>query len=140
MAGMMENFYGFEAVRLEAAGVYLLIQGEKVVYVGQSISIHCRLRNHVTRLRRHRRGLPMGIKDTIPAIVFDRAMVKWAQPDELDELEYEMIVKYQPMFNKKLIRRAEPLVQVDFAKLGNGKWKDRWLKPSSELKRRTVAG
>ena len=138
MAGMMENFYGFEPVRLDASGVYLLIQGETVVYVGKSVYVPSRIRQHISRLRQHNKGKPASLIKGDPVIPFDRAVVKWAGEDELDELEYELIMKYQPMFNKKLIRRAEPLVHVDFDKLGNGKWKDRWQKPSNGLKRRSI--
>jgi hypothetical protein len=66
-------------------GIYALMSGDEVVYVGQSINLH-------SRVGQHRKD---------PAKIFDGYVVlAQCKPGELDRLENDFIHQYHPIFNK----------------------------------------
>lgn len=68
-----------------ACGIYFLISGEEVVYVGQSkYSIQSRIKSH--------------IKDK----TFDRYYIIPCAIDELDYLETKFIAEYTPIYNRAI--------------------------------------
>lgn len=70
-------------------GVYLLLRGVDVVYVGQSTQTDM-------RVAYHRQALPPG--------TFDRALMLRVPPDELDAYEGALIRAFQPKLNRRAPR------------------------------------
>jgi hypothetical protein len=111
-----------------ACAVYALCCAGEVVYVGQSISIYARIATHANNYRRWRTGkrLYSGFEF---AVQFDEVWVKYCAERELDQLEFQMIQKYQPKYNIAL-RRLDPIeveirsrrMRIDLDKLGLSKW------------------
>lgn len=64
-------------------GIYVLFDGDEVVYVGQSRNVHGRIGNHVVE----------GVKK------FDRFAVVEVEADLLDYLESKYILALQPKYN-----------------------------------------
>lgn len=65
-------------------GIYFLFQSSNLVYVGQSVDIHARLSAHVRKKE------------------FDRYTVIPCQPDQLNEMEADYIVYFNPPLNRSL--------------------------------------
>ena len=70
-----------EFVDMPSTFVYFLLQGEEVVYVGQTTQGYSRILQH---------------KDKI----FDKVRYIECTKDDLDTLESEYILKYSPLYNK----------------------------------------
>jgi hypothetical protein len=68
----------------QGSGIYLLMQGAEVVYVGQSINVAKRIGAHI------------GQKD------FDRALYLPTQRKDLNRVEAAYIKKFNPIYNKTL--------------------------------------
>lgn len=66
-------------------GVYVLLDGEEVVYVGQSGTMATRIENHIQG----------GLK------IFDRFAIIPCSPADLTVTEAAYIRKYQPRYNRK---------------------------------------
>ena len=86
------------------SGIYALVYRQEVVYVGQSKQIIRRLyehrRNGLRRLHRE----PGWAK--IKAIPFDDIWVRPVPIGQLDRVEREMIAKYRPRYNDKLVPKV----------------------------------
>lgn len=67
-------------------GIYALLKGDSVVYIGKSENITNRIKDHVKARE----------KD------FDSYSVIACKHDELDDLEMFMIFKYKPRYNKQM--------------------------------------
>lgn len=67
-------------------GVYFLVKGCAVVYVGKSTNVHYRLGEHAGK----------GVYD------FDRYHIIQCDPREVDELEALYIAKFAPKYNREL--------------------------------------
>lgn len=65
-------------------GVYLLILGDDVVYVGQSIDVVARVNNHVNERKKQ----------------FDRAVYFECHEGHLKEVEWAFILKLKPRYNR----------------------------------------
>src|SRR5271170_229115 len=78
MNGILEE--GFVALRAQGCGIYLLCQGQQVVYVGQSKQIYGRVAQHLTRVGKAPTR-KMLMSDDVPArrIPFDRIYVRWCE-------------------------------------------------------------
>lgn len=70
-------------MRVSQVGVYLLSFEGIVVYVGKSVNIPTRVREHVKSNR----------------MQFDKVFVKYCRVVDLDDLEYNTIRKYRPKYN-----------------------------------------
>lgn len=73
-------------LRRTACGVYFLVLGAEVVYVGQSTNVHSRLAQHVASAR----------------IPFDRYHMLPCAPSELEWIEASHIAALRPRFNRQL--------------------------------------
>lgn len=104
----MESLYteGFSEVvgATAPAGVYALLFGEEVVYVGQSTNIYQRLTSHYNAGVRGYRGKgrtftsPNDIR-AIP-IPFDSMWIKICPKAALDREEIALIEQYRPRYNR----------------------------------------
>jgi hypothetical protein len=75
------------------SGVYFLIDGREVVYVGQSADILSRIATHRKQGRR-----------------FDRFTYIECEPEKMDELEAQYIAAFAPRLNVSFGRRADHAV------------------------------
>lgn len=112
MVGMIEDRAFSEREGFEAfghpqigTGVYLLILKGEVLYVGKSLNIYHRIGQHVSGMRRYKKGLrpPKG-KEEVPLIEFDRIMVKWVPIHQIDAEEMKLIQRFLPEHNELLKR------------------------------------
>ena len=89
---MVEGSFDISAVLRQ--GVYMLLRGEKVVYVGKSKCMLLRVAAHRSLARRR-------VPDWLPirGIVFDNVHVIPCHPDRIDALERGLIDFYQPHHN-----------------------------------------
>lgn len=71
-------------------GVYILLQNEEVMYVGQSQYIPIRVHTH----RRDNR------------FQFDKVVVRYCEPNDLDLIEAELIKELKPMHNRNSGRNS----------------------------------
>jgi excinuclease UvrABC nuclease subunit len=69
-------------VQPENAGIYFLLQGEKIVYIGQSTNIYARVCSHITEGKK----------------TFDNVRVYYTNKN-LDGLERKLINHYLPLYN-----------------------------------------
>jgi hypothetical protein len=83
----MDELFDADEILLQAGafrrvcGIYFLIQEDEIVYVGQSVTVHNRINQHV------------GVKE------FDRFTYIRCKPEELDVLETKYILKFKPKYN-----------------------------------------
>ena len=108
----MENSEGFTHVP-GFCGIYLLMRGEEVVYVGQSVNVYTRISSHYQTLQRHRKGLrPLyngtGTWAIRKLIVFDSVKIKICPKKDLDKEELALIQHYQPKNNDHMNRPPRP--------------------------------
>lgn len=106
---------GFTALRVARCGVYLLMKGEQVLYVGQSKGVYGRITAHMHARDKScvSRVMPRGatLQDTrLVPIPFDRVMVKWCAERELRHLEYKYIQRFRPPYNRDV---RKPLHEFD---------------------------
>jgi hypothetical protein len=112
MVGMMEDRALLEREGFEAfghpqpgSGVYLLLWKGEVLYVGKSLNVFHRVGQHISGMRRHKKGLrPSKGKEEIPLIEFDQIKVKWVPIERLDAEEMKLIQRYLPEYNDLLKR------------------------------------
>lgn len=71
------------------SGIYFLLSGKEVVYVGQSIRLCSRLAGHLAEM-----------DSTYKAKEFDRVAWIECQRDELDLLEAAYVLYYRPRYNR----------------------------------------
>jgi hypothetical protein len=91
----------------EPSGVYALLRGPEVLYVGHSKSVYQRISNHRNAQQRKRPYMNITGGDIrIRPIPFDRVLVKWCPVHEAKILESELIHRYRPRFNIVVV---EPL-------------------------------
>jgi hypothetical protein len=77
----------------------------EVLYVGKSLNIFHRIGQHVSAMRRRRKGaLPYKGKEEVPFIEFDRIMVKWVPIERVDAEEMKLIQHFLPEHNVKMNR------------------------------------
>ncbi len=103
----VEGLEGFEAFGYPnpGTGVYVLMLGGVVLYVGKSLNIFHRIGQHITAMRRHKKGLlRYKGKEELPFIEFDRIMVKWVPIQRIDMEELKLIQRFLPEHNVKMNR------------------------------------
>lgn len=74
-------------------GIYLLIDNHEVVYIGQTLNIHQRLKSH---------------KDKI----FDRYHFFRCEIDKLNFFEEELIDRFRPKYNKSKLGRIAINIRI----------------------------
>ncbi len=96
----LEGFH--DATAILASGVYVLVAKGTVVYVGKSKCMLVRTYTHrQMQAAKGRKDRPFWI--STPGIRYDELHVCPCPLDRLDALEREMIHRYQPRYNKKLL-------------------------------------
>lgn len=95
------------------SGVYALVKGNRVIYVGKSKSMIARINAH-RRAWIDRRKKEAWITNVlgIPGLLFDEIHIRPCPVHLLDELEQEMISRYQPHYNARLKKPIAPLSVV----------------------------
>ena len=119
---------GFVRLPIEKSGVYLLLRSGRVIYVGQSINILMRISKHRDNIIRYLAGKPpvKGEYGNFTRVIFfDEVQVKFAEPDQLDTLELELIDRFKPEFNVRLKRKQS--LKIDLSKFGFEP--DKWQPP-----------
>lgn len=91
---MIEDFEDVTHLFNRSCGIYVLLDGDAVCYVGQS-------RDVVYRVNIHRRDM---------RFKFNKVLVRYCEPHQLDRLETELIKQYKPLFNKVLYIARDPIV------------------------------
>jgi len=112
IVGMMEDRVASEREGFEpfghpqpGTGVYLLIGKGEVLYVGKSLNVFHRIGQHISGMRRFKKGLrPAKGKEEVPLIEFDTIKVKWVPIERLDAEEMKLIQRYLPEHNELLKR------------------------------------
>ena len=94
-------------------GIYLLLRGDEVVYVGQSTNVYTRISTHYQALQRHRKGLrPLtyGQDNWVSrkVIIFDSVKIMICPKGDLGKEEIALIQKYLPKNNTFLKRSERP--------------------------------
>ena len=100
----LEGF--FECSALLGAGVYLLCRKGEVVYVGQSNRAYARIYAHKNAWRSVRVARFLKRRHGIDRIHFDAVYVRPCAVSDLDRIERELIEKYLPRYNIKLVPPA----------------------------------
>ncbi len=93
-----------DASHILRAGVYALVSRGRVIYVGKSKRMLSRIDQHrAAYTAKRKRGNSWLIETLgIAAITFDEIHIRPCRLEELDDLEREMITRYQPQYNTKL--------------------------------------
>ena len=152
MLGMMLNSIlaaeGFKELpsTTAPAGVYVLLRGDEVLYVGQSINVYQRVAQHYNAKRRGYRKKLAGVTPfdlRIRAIPYDRILIRPCLVAELDRIELGYIHRYKPRFNIDM-GTLLPKVKVNLGYLAAKAGIEDWERPSNVssqnfVKRRRVA-
>ena len=103
---------GFTSVSdILRSGVYALVYRREVVYVGQSKNMLVRIYSHRNAWGDKRRGANRQMPSWCPVkgILFDEIFVLPCATDKLNDLEREMIARYRPWHNIKLVPKVGTL-------------------------------
>lgn len=103
---------GFTGIgKVLQSGIYALVWRREVVYVGQSKTMLVRIYSHRNAWGDKRRGKHRAMPSWCPVkgILFDDVYVMPVPAEDLDRVEREMIAKYRPRFNTKLIPKVAQL-------------------------------
>jgi len=85
---MQELFdLGFIELRNRPSGIYALCRGDEVIYIGQSVNVYSRVREHYN----HRQQK-----------YWDRVFVLWCSPVDLNRTETQMIHHFRPEHNRHI--------------------------------------
>ena len=95
-------------------GIYALLRWNEIVYIGKAKVLLTRIYSHKNALERKRKG------KSIPAIPFSRVVIRPCSASDLDRLEGEMIRKYRPRYNERMVPKPErvPGLKIDLVALG----------------------
>ena len=91
------------------SGVYALIWRREVVYVGKSKTMLVRIYSHRNAWADKRQGAKRNLPSWFPiqGVMFDSVAIRPVPLDRLDEVEREMIAKYRPRFNTRLVPKGQ---------------------------------
>ena len=78
------------------SGIYMLVYGGQVVYIGQAKAIIVRVATHRSNARK---TLPSWLPPSAKGIVFDEVLIRPCPLHLLDALEYDLINLYKPRHN-----------------------------------------
>jgi hypothetical protein len=117
--GSAEGFWvnlderGVRPLQKEVPGVYFLLSGYRVVYVGQSVNVHARVRPHFTRFRneffRPTSACYIPIEDKNTLIECEDAFIRYFQPP-LNGVQYGRHQRPNPKFAARDRRWLSELV------------------------------
>lgn len=88
----MQDMKDITHLFFEQCGVYVLFQQSAIVYIGKSLNV-------VHRVTQHRRDL---------RFTFDKVLVRYCQPHQLDRIETELIKEHKPLFNRVVYIARDP--------------------------------
>ncbi len=100
LSPMLESLYRIPMTSL--CGVYFLVDAEEVVYVGQSVSVHGRVSDHIGD----------GVKR------FDRALAIHVPPEDLDATENAFIRALKPRYNRRSTKPCDEDEQAILSRYG----------------------
>lgn len=109
----LEGFLDYSAVL--RAGVYALCWHGEVVYIGQSKQMFARIYTHRNRYNKERKTAFVPDWMPVKGVRFDAVFIRPCLVDDLDVLEREMIARYRPKHNIRLV----PPVQVAMTAIAN---------------------
>ena len=99
----MSEMYDLSYLVGDQCGVYIFMNGDECVYIGQSKSVFKRISDHMR----------VGI------LKVDGLLVQFCEEHELLALEYELILKHRPTRNKQIpCNPTLPDIKIDLATLG----------------------
>lgn len=90
-------------------GIYALVAGGRVVYIGKAKAMLVRVYNHRSNARKHS---PVWLSDLAKGIVFDEVHVRPCHPDEIDDLEHALINFYKPRYNIQFKHFGNPRMKA----------------------------
>lgn len=101
----LEGFH--DTSDLLKGGVYALVYRREVVYVGKAKRMLNRVYAHLSIWAAKRKGkVPTWLP--VDGIYFDEVHIRPCHPDDIDRIEREMIARYKPRLNTRLMSK-EPL-------------------------------
>lgn len=106
---------------LTCPGVYALLRGDEVIYIGKAKVLLQRLYAHWNMADRIRRGKMVSDRTNIKHIVFTGFKVYPCLYSDLDRVEKQMIAKYRPRYNHRLVPKGKSTLEqvgFDFTRLG----------------------
>lgn len=102
-------------------GVYALLRGDTIIYVGKAKVLLQRLYAHWNMADRIRRGKVVSDKTNVKSVIFTGFQVYPCLASDLDRVEREMIARHRPRYNHRLVPKGKStLSQVgfDYTRLG----------------------
>lgn len=87
-------------------GVYALCRWKEIIYIGKAKVVLHRVYAHRNALERMRKGKP------VSAVPFSGILIMPCALSDLDRLEREMIKKYEPRYNLRLIPKPKAKFMV----------------------------
>lgn len=125
----------------EFSGCYALVREGRVVYVGQSKNVLSRLSTWRNKLRRFEQGKNIDYPSMSRVVIkFDRVKVYPCARAELNSLEAELILLYDPELNIRKAPRPRIDIESLVAKAGYDieEWKRRGTTETYSPKRSSV--
>ena len=92
-------------------GVYALCRFREVVYIGKAKVVLDRIAAHRNALERKRKG------KQVFAVPFNKVLVMPCKFSDLDRLEREMIARYKPRYNERLMPKEKPVNLIPLREL-----------------------
>lgn len=90
-------------------GIYALVAGGRVVYIGKAKQMISRICTHRSNARRK---VPTWMPASAKGIIFDEVHVMPCHPDQVDDLEHALINFYKPRHNIQLKHFGNPRMRA----------------------------
>lgn len=106
--------------KLLGSGVYALLRQGEIIYIGKAQCLIQRLYAHWNMMCRIKSGKPVP-KTGAKALIFNDIQVMPCAASDLDRLEREMIARYRPKLNQKLMPKGRSTLEAvgfDFTRIG----------------------
>ena len=116
----------------QESGVYWLISNDEIVYVGSSKNIYCRMRGHRSNIKRGHNGTssPNEQRQLYQFLQSNSFTVQFEITEDYHTLEKQLIEKYKPIFNERIILFSE---EAKKQRLKSDKYKRRHKKYVNKL-------
>lgn len=109
-----------EVPKLFGPGVYALLRNGEVCYIGKALCLIQRVYAHWNMMCRIKSGKPVP-KTGAKALIFNGLKVMPCDASDLSRLEKEMIARYRPKLNTKLVPKGRSTLEqvgFDFTRIG----------------------
>lgn len=106
---------------LMGPGIYALLRGDVVIYIGKAKVLIQRLYAHWNTADRVRRGKLVSDKNNVKTLVFTGIKVFPCHASDLDKIERQLIARYRPKYNHRLVPKGKMTLEqcgFDFTRLG----------------------